>query len=228
MPLDQWHGAGTLDRAQEILRAHPNLSEANIHTAAILGDADKARRFVQQERALATAKGGPRKWDALTYLCFSKFLRLDPGRSAGLVASAQVLLEHGADANTGWFEPNHQPNPGWESVLYGAAGVAHHEAMTRLLLQHGADPNDGEVYYHTPESYENGALRAVVETGRVRPENLAAMLLRKCDWHDIEGVRYLLQHGAEPNRLTQWGKTALHNAALSDNPIWVADKIHVG
>ncbi len=225
VPLDQWHGGGTLERARQILQAHPYLPSASIYTAAIVGDTTVVRHWLTQQPELATAKGGSRNWDALTYLCFSRFLRLDPARSEALVQSAQVLLEHGADANTGWFEPNHQPNPGWEGVLYGAAGVAHHEAMTRLLLKHGADPNDNEVYYHTPESYDNGALRAVVETGKVRPENLAAMLLRKCDWHDVEGVKYLLQHGADPNQLTHWGKTALHNAALSDNAVGIFETL---
>jgi ankyrin repeat protein len=43
------------------------------------------------------------------------------------------------------------------------------------------------------------------------------MLLRKTDWHDPEGVRLLLEHGAEANRMTRWGKTALHNALISGN-----------
>src|SRR2546422_7920192 len=35
-------------------------------------------------------------------------------------------LDAGANANTGWYETNHQPKPEWESALNGAAGVAHH------------------------------------------------------------------------------------------------------
>ena len=45
------------------------------------------------------------------------------------------------------------------------------------------------------------------------------MPLRKTDWHDFQGVKWLLEHGADPNFLTHWGKTALHNAALSDNAL---------
>ena len=75
-------------------------------------------------------------------------------RSAGFVRAAEALLDAGASANTGFFEQNHQPHPAWESVLYGAAGVAHHPELTRLLLDHGADPNDPkdeETVYHAPE-----------------------------------------------------------------------------
>ena len=116
-------------------------------------------------RASATAKSGPLGWDALTHLCFSKFLRLDKTRSDSFVSAATALLDAGASANTGFFEMEHQPKPEWESALYGAAGVAHHAALTRLLLERGADPNDNEVPYHTPETYDNDALKVLVESG---------------------------------------------------------------
>jgi len=51
------------------------------------------------------------------------------------------------------------------------------------------------------------------------------MLLRKTDWHDADGVRYLLAHGVDPNRGTHWGKTALHNAVLSDNGIEIFEAL---
>ena len=52
----------------------------------------------------------------------------------------------------------HGSVPEFESVLYAAAGVAFHAGLTRLLLERGANPNDGETPYHSPESYDNGAL----------------------------------------------------------------------
>jgi len=70
-----WHGS--LDRAREILAAHPEVGSSDIHTAALLGDHQAVTRFLAEDPVNATAKGGPRNWDALTYLCFSKFLRLD-------------------------------------------------------------------------------------------------------------------------------------------------------
>src|SRR5213080_2007873 len=125
----------------------------------------------------------------------------------------------GASANTGWYEMNHQPNPEWESALYGAAGVAHHAELTRLLLERDADPNDEEVPYHAPETHVNAALKVLVESGKLNADSLGMMLLRKTDWHDYEGIKWLLGRGVDPNRRTRWGKTALHNAVLSDNAI---------
>src|SRR6185436_2896113 len=68
----------------------------------------------------------------------------------------------------------------------------------------GADPNDVEVVYHSPEGDDSRAMQLVVETGRVTPEHLALMLVRKHDWHDYDGVKYLLEHGADPNYNRRW------------------------
>jgi ankyrin repeat protein len=43
------------------------------------------------------------------------------------------------------------------------------------------------------------------------------MLVRKADWHDYEGIKHLLEHGVDPNRMTRWGYTALHQALRRDN-----------
>jgi ankyrin repeat protein len=218
VPLDSGHASGTLERAETILVTQPDIASGNIYVAAVLGDADAVQRFVETDRAQATRKGGPRDWDPLTYLCFSRYLRLDHARRDGFVRAARTLLDAGADANTGFYSNDHLPLE-FESVLYGAAGIAHDAALTRLLLEHGADPNDGEVVYHAPETYDNAALHALVETGKLTADSLASMLLRKCDWHDYDGVRWLLEHGADPNFKTRWGYSALHQAIRRDNQI---------
>src|SRR5437868_14720392 len=134
-----WHGS--LERAEAILAAHPELASSDIHTAAILGDAAAVRRFLELDPGNVTAKGGPHGWDALTHLCFSKYLRLDRARSDGFVSAAKALLDAGANANTGWYETNHQPKPEWECAIHGAAGLAHPPEVTRLLLRRGRDPH---------------------------------------------------------------------------------------
>jgi ankyrin repeat protein len=136
------------------------------------------------------------------------------------VSAARALLDAGADPNTGFFESAHQPEPTFESALYGAAGVAHHAGLTRLLLDRGADPNlGGEVAYHAPEGFEPEAMQAVVESGRLSEAGLTTMLHRKLDWTDLEGVRWLLEHGADPNALSAWGDRALHHSLARDNAL---------
>lgn len=217
VPLDALHVSGSLDAAEAIRRAHPGLAQQDIHAAAALGDAAAVRAHLARDAARAIARGGPRGWDPLTHLCFSRYLRLDAARSQAFVEAAESLLAAGASARTGWMEESHTPHPVWESVLYGAAGVAHHAGLTRLLLAHGADPNDDETPYHAPEGYDNAAMQVLVESGRMTDDSLATMLLRKADWHDEHGIGWLLEHGADPNRPTRWGRTALQHAVQRDN-----------
>jgi ankyrin repeat protein len=220
IPMDgSWHSTGGIDRARGILSKHPELATSNIFTAAVLGNDSAVRQFLQGDSGQATSKGGPYGWDALTYLCFSKYLRLEKERSEGFVRAATALLQSGADANTGFYSDEHLPEPVFESVLYGAAGVAHHDQMTKLLLDYGADPNDGETEYHSPEWFNNRPMEMIVESGRLKPIGLTTMLHRKLDWTNLDGVVWLLDHGADPNYVSYWGGRALDHAIGRDNPI---------
>ena len=214
-----WHGS--LDRAEAMLAAHPELATSDIHTAAVLGDDAAVRRFIAQDPGSVSAKSPPYGGDALNYLCLSKYLRLDPTRSAALLRAATALLDAGADPNTGFWTTGQHPER--ETALYGAAGVAHHAAMTRLLLEHGADPTDAEVVYHSPEGDDLDAMKLVVETGKLSAEDLALMLVRKHDWHDYEGAKYLLEHGADPNVIRSRGWQPLHHALTRDNSLQIIE-----
>jgi hypothetical protein len=209
------HASGTLEEADAMLAG---VAASDIYIAAILGDASRVRELLAEDAARATARGGPYEWDALTYLCFSRYLRLRG--SDEFVRAAEALLDAGADPGTGFFEPGHQPAPTFESALYGAAGVAHHAGLTRLLLARGADPNaGGEVAYHAPEGFDNEAMMAVVESGRLDAGGLITMLHRKLDWTDLDGVRRLLEHGADPNAVSAWGDRALHHSLARGNAL---------
>ncbi len=211
-----WHGA--LEPAEAILAAHPELRSSDIHTAAVLGDADAVRRFLGLDPTNATARSGPYNADALNYLGLSKYLRLDVSRTDGFLGAAEALLDAGADPNTGFWTKGEFPE--FETALYGAAGVAHHGQLTRLLLSRGANPNDGEAVYHSPESYENDAMKALVETGKVTAENLVLMLVRKHDFHDYEGAKWLLERGANPNHEREHGwPLPIHHAISRDNDL---------
>jgi len=210
-----WHGS--LERANAMLAAHPEIAAANIHTAAVLGDDAAVRRFLEIDPASAIATSPPYDGNALVYLCLSKYLRLDAARSDRLLRAATALLDAGANPNSGFWTKGQHPE--FETALYGAAGVAHHPAMTRLLLEWGADPNDEEVVYHSPESHETDVLKLLVETGRLSVESLTLMLIRKHDWHHYEGVTYLLEHGADPNLQWRHGWCAVHHAIARDNDL---------
>jgi len=209
-----WHGS--LERAQALLSAHPEVASSDIHTAAILGDAPAVRRLLARDPASVRATSGPYGAEPLVHLCLSKYLRLDPLRSAGFLDAAKALLDAGADPNSGFWTTGQYPE--FETALYGAAGVAHHADLTRLLLDRGGYP-DEEVAYHTAEGYDNAAMILLVESGRLSDESLTTLLIRKHDWHDYDGVKWLLEHALDPNRISHWGFPALHHALHRDNDL---------
>jgi ankyrin repeat protein len=219
VPRHSGHGSGTLDHAELILSRYPQVAASNIYTAALLAHENGVRGFLVRDANSAIARGGPHNWDALTYLCFSRYLRLDKTRSEAFVSTAKILLDAGASANTGWYEMIDHPNPRptFESAIYGAAGIAGHAGLTRLLLEYGADPNDEETPYHAPEGYDNTVMEILLENGRLNSTSLSCMLLRKADWHDEKGLRLLLEHGGDPNIQLPFGDNALQHALRRDN-----------
>jgi hypothetical protein len=201
VPRHSSHSSGTLEEAEVILARYPEVAAANVYTAAILADEEGVRGFLQRDPQSATAKGGPHGWDALSYLCFSRYLRLDRTRSEAFVRTARILLDAGASANTGWIEmiDHPTPRPIVENAIYGAAAIARHPELTRLLLEYGADPNDGETAYHLPEGYDNTVLKILLGSRRFNHASLACLLARKADWHDHAGMHLVLEHGGDPN-----------------------------
>jgi hypothetical protein len=120
--------------------------------------------------------GGPRGWAPLSYAAHSVFAP---------VASVAALLAAGADPNVTF-----QNEYGAMSALYGAAGVVHDPAMTRLLLQAGADPDDGESVYHATEAPDPACLALLLEHGaHVDGTNAIAHAL---DEERLEHLRLLL------------------------------------
>lgn len=215
-----WHGSGSLRQAELIRSRYPHVAIASICAAAVFANEGALREFLDRDLALAGAPGGPYAWDPLTYLCFSRYLRLDQSRSEAFTACGRMLLEAGANPNTGWTDAFDDPNhPTFESVIYGAAGLARHPGLTRLLLEHGADPNDGETCYHAPESYDNTVVQILIESGRCNERSLAWLAARKADWHDEKGLLLALDGGANPNYMTQWKHTPFQHAIRRDNPL---------
>jgi ankyrin repeat protein len=224
VPMRGGHTTGTLDEARALLALHPALPTSSLFAAAVSGNAAAVYDRLSRDPSLVSARGGPHDWDALTWCCFSRWLRDDRARAGDFVHTARVLLDAGASANTGFYDRSHAPEPQHESVLYGAAGVAFCAPLTELLLSYGANPNDSEVPYHAAEQYAADVVAALLAAPTaLTPDSLATMLLRKADWHDHEGVVQLLQHGVDPNVSGPWPRTAFMQALLRDNDLAIVE-----
>lgn len=206
-------------RALPLIAALAERGRGDLHLAAALGDAATVARIVAADHDAASRRGGPFNWEPLTQLAFSSFVEEPDRQDRDFVAAARALLEAGADAKAGFDDPKGEPGTQWRCALYAASALARHEGLTRLLLAHGADPNDEEASYHAPEGYDLATMQALVESGHCSPDTLATMLLRKCDWHDVKGVRWLLEHGADASRETRWNKSILQHALDRDDSL---------
>lgn len=208
VPRDDWHVSGTIDAAEAILKQRSEVANSSIYCAAVLGDDKAIGKFLQGDPPSATTRGGVYAWDPLTYLCFSRYLRVyrkDQTRAEAFARTARLLLEAGASADTGWFESNNEPVPFWEPAIYGAAGIAQHAEVTQVLLEYGADPNDEETPYHVAETRDLTVLKVLLESGKLNERSKTTLLLRKADWHDLEGMKMLFGHGADAHRGTTGG-----------------------
>jgi ankyrin repeat protein len=217
--------ANSLKEAEGLRKAHTRAIRGSIHAAAALGAERNVRRLLRKDPASVNLERAPQGWTALACLCFSRYLRLDPKRSGGFLKTATALLDAGADPNSGWLDQQHQPKPAWQRAIYGAAGIARHPELSRLLLERGADPNDDETPYHAPETHDNAVMEVLLASGRLNPDSLATMLLRKADWHDREGIRILLEHGADPDRMTHWHFTPFHQSLRRDNELAIIEAL---
>jgi len=147
--------------AHRILKHHPEIARANIHTAVVCGDTQEVERILSSQPTAATEPGGPKRrrhlkereklWTPLLHLCYGRLPLLV---TQNTVAIARLLLDHGADPND-FFECGDHPNR--YTALCGVAGEGEDDAqphpkrkeLARLLLERGANPYDGQLFYNT-------------------------------------------------------------------------------
>ena len=181
------------DRALRLLADDPAIPTYDIRLAAVLGDAAALAAVLDRDPAAATRPDDIAGWPPLLFVCSSRWHRIDPSRSAGLVTSARVLLDAGADPNT---NVDRSAIAGHCSPLYAAAGLANHPELASLLLERGANPDTPSALYHTVFHRDHVCLRLLLEHG-ARAEGLAA-LGAAISGADTEAVRILLDAGVDP------------------------------
>ncbi len=192
-------------RAGEMLAAQPKIADAGFFPALVLGNAVLVESLLRESPSLATAKGGPRNWEPLLYVCFSR-LGGDKLRAAAMARTAQILLEHGAAPNAFYIHPDWPNSP--LPCLYGAAGLNNNTELTRVLVESGANLNDSESLYHSTEHSDLACFRLLLQYG-ASPKGTNA-LRHMLDREAPEGLRLLLAAGADPNERNQRQETALH------------------
>jgi ankyrin repeat protein len=185
-------------RAARMLAANPELAGYSFATAVALGDAGRVRAELARDPGLATRVDDRTGWTALHLACASRWHRLDPARADGLVAVARLLLDAGADP-TGRAPGRPGRGGGWTPLRCAVAGAAN-PPIVALLLERGAVPDDHDLYLAGFGGDDHESLRLLLR----RAGDVAALagmaLSAPVSLNDAEGVRLLLEAGADPRR----------------------------
>jgi ankyrin repeat protein len=226
--------SGDMRKASTLLRAEPELARFDLATAIACGETEHVGELLARDPTLAKSKLGPSGWEPLVYACYSRFLRSDRERAAGIVRCARLLLESGADPNAAHFIDGQgaDARPELQTCLYGAAGIANNAELTRLLLEHGASvqADDHEVLYHAAEFRDVTCLSLVLAACPAAPawrgpvpasgasgDGMVSYCLgRALDFENEAAALLFLQHDADPNQRVPWhgGRSHLHKAAM--------------
>lgn len=201
-------------RAALLLAQHPQQVGLDLAVAAVAGDVAALHHHLAADPSSVHREVGPFRWPALLYVVYSRMPQVDA------VASARLLLDAGADPDSGYLWRGNIPA---FTALTGCFGEGEMgpgrqprhpqwRALGLLLLERGADPNDGQTLYNRMFTRDDSHLQLLFEHGLGRPssevwarrtrvvgETVPQMMSRQVHWAHDHGfdnrVALLARHG---------------------------------
>ncbi len=208
---------GRSGRARRLLERRPDLARVSFHAALVLGDAERVEASLAEDPVLAREPGGPRGWRPLHYVCHTALHREGLADPDGLAAIARRLLALGEDAQLRFPWEHHGIH---RPVLWGAMLVTGSLALAEALLEAGADPDDGVTLPILASAGDIAKLDFLHAHGASANQRWAtdgaAALYAILQWSNaVDGVRWLIEHGADPDPVFEPnGESPMHAAAV--------------
>jgi ankyrin repeat protein len=222
---------GRTDRAERLLALHPQMARANFHAALVAGDAGSVEQRLAAGSAHPVERGGPRGWEPLHYLCYTSIGARSAAREAGLLTIARRLIALGADPNLRFPWRHHEVE---RPVLWGSVFVVRSLPLATVLLDAGANPSDGVTLPLASSAGNTAALDLLLAYGADVNQPWAtdgsATLYAILHWsRTAAGVRWLLEHGANPDPVYPAnGETPLHVVAADWDAALAAELVNRG
>jgi ankyrin repeat protein len=188
-------------KAARMLAATPELAGYSFATAVVLGDAERVRRDIARDPGLVSRPDERWGWTPLHAVCASRWHRLDPARADGLETVARLLLDAGADPDGTAGGDQAASSGGWTPLGCAVAGEAN-QPIVRLLLERGAVPGDRDLYLAGFAGDGHQTLHLLLEHASDVAGIAKSALAAPISSGDTEGVRLLLDAGADPARYT--------------------------
>jgi ankyrin repeat protein len=210
---------GAPSRALRLLERYPAIAHASLFTELVLGDATAVEARLQMQPEVATRTGGTQNWEPQLYVCHTCLHHAMPERAAGLVAITRRLLAHGVNPNAEYHWNWHPELP--RTALWGALCAMNHPSLAEVLLEGGANPTDGVSVHIAAGSGNLAALELLLRfdvnvngiPGGVPPLRYILGWAANTPERSA-GVRWLLEHDADPNLVwSETGDAPLHIAA---------------
>jgi uncharacterized protein len=214
-------------RAERLRERQPEIARSDVFTAAVSGELERVRELLRAQPALATTRGGPQLWPPLLFVCYGRV------HNPAALEIAQLLLDAGADANAHFKLGDCHFSALTGAIGQGELGQPEHpqaEALARLLLERGSKPDDAQALYNTHLEHDDPRWLEILfaygldaqarvdwlTRARKPPKSFDYLVPQAAARGHVRRLRWLLDHGADPNaRSTYTGKSCYHAALLS-------------